>query len=304
MANPTLLLMPDYTHLPVGGQVHLLAQMGDYPGMYIGIKDLATGYVWEGGPWGLFGVTTTKTTAGTYQFAPVAINPSTGAIAAQGPSISITFDTQPNGVDVGYQDAAYNGGSAYACMTIGGMNASTASSQTVTLWAASMGFSNPVYQYGYMTPSGTWTFYPQGSYTSAEAYTFPTFTQPGIYAVDLYVEDASQPYCGSPGCRAKAGTYYVAVGQSPPGLGISVTDPVKYGSDIVISLPSGYYWQIWWNNVGGNHNMWESSGNYQAITSYAVHADLPGCYEFNVFRSTSPDGSNAVSTVFYVNVNN
>lgn len=110
--------------------------------------------------------------------------------SANGGSNGIGFSSL--GLGLGSGSNSLGGGFANAAGNTVSLAAPTTGTvgQGMTLVAKPNGFTNPVYQFWYLPPNGSWTS--SGSYSTASQFTVPASTS-GTYQVVVYAREASAP---------------------------------------------------------------------------------------------------------------
>lgn len=194
---------------------------------------------------------------------------SNGNVLGQSNSVTVTWMNSADGTNNGHQNVF---GSTAALVNF--PTASIAPGSTVTITASGTGFNNPLYQFWWLPPGGSWTSDPNG-YTASNTYNLYVLAE-GDWQVTCYAVESSAPQYAYPYlAKADTQTLYVnsveKVSLSAPGTALVNQTVTLTATATNITNP---VYQFWWQNP--QTGAWSSTGFLTSNThSFAPTARGP-----------------------------
>lgn len=309
---PTLTLTVNGTQFRTNEAVTLTATAsGNISGLggLLQIVDLTTGQVKLSRAYGTtFTVQVTSSVQSTQTFEARFVK--NGQVLAHSNTVAITWAPAPNGTNVGYPNAQGQsvGLAVYPYTQSGKVGL------MMHLQPEPHGFTNPVYQYWWLPPGGSWQS--SGAYQDLPNY-YVNADLNGDWQFTVYARDASAPS----GEDAQQRAYYEAKSNTITMTVSNAVNPTTYphtasGSVTVTNAPSftsegssitliaqasgitNPVYQFWVETPSGT---WSSNGAYTSSRSYTVHFNTPGTWHLLVYArpASAPSNENAEERAKY-----
>ena len=278
-------------------------------GGLVQIVDLTTGQVKLSRDYGTtFTVQVTSATQSTQTFEARYVK--NGQVLAHSNTVSVSWAPAPNGTNVGYPNAQGQsvGLAVYPYTQSGKVGL------MMHLQPEPHGFHNPVYQYWWLPPNGSWQS--SGAYQDLPNY-YVNADLNGDWQFTVYAREASAPS----GENAQERAYYEAKSNTVTMTVSNAVNPTTYphtapgsvaltnaptstsvGSTVtLIAAASGItnpVYQFWVETPAGS---WSSNGPYTSSRTYTVSFNTPGTWHLIVYArpASAPTNENAAERAQY-----
>ena len=277
-------------------------------GWLLQIRDLSTGRVKISQSYGSsWTVSANSSTQATHQFQALLFK--NGGAVANSNTVSVTWAPQPNDTNAGYCNTAGQ------CVHLTVTNYTQPGKQgwMIHLQPTPDGFSDPVYQYWWLPPNGSWTS--SGAYQNLPNF-YLNANIVGVWYFVVYAREASAPSGENATQRAryeaKSNTHGVRVvsGITPTSyphtaagsVHLSAPSSASVGQAVTLSasasgIPSPVY-QFWYETPNGS---WAGGGAYSGSSTYNLAVNQSGTWHVLVYARpvTAPQNEDAKQRAEY-----
>ena len=277
-------------------------------GLLLQIRDLTTSRVKISQSYGSsWTVRATSSTQVTHQFQALLFK--NGGAVANSNTVSVTWAPQANDTNAGYCNTA----GQCVHLTVTNYAQSGKVGWMVHLQPQPVGFSNPVYQYWWLAPNGSWQ--QSGHYQNLPNY-YLNANLNGVWYFTVYAREANAPSNENATQRAryeaKSNTHGVRVsnGIAPTSyphtasgsVQISAPSSASTGQSVTLSASASGItnpvYQFWYQTPDGS---WAGAGPYSASSTYTLAVNTPGTWSVvvNARPASAPSNEDAKQRAEY-----
>lgn len=223
-----------------------------------------------------------------------------GQVLSHSNTVSVTWAPKANDTNAGYCNTA----GQCVHLTVTNYAQSGKAGWMVHLQPRPVGFSNPVYQYWWLAPNGSWQS--SGGYANTPNF-YLNANLNGVWSFTVYAREASAPGGENATQRAryeaKSNTHGVQVfnGITPTSyphtasgsVQISAPSSASTGQSVTLSASasgiSNPVYQFWYQTPDGS---WAGAGPYSGSSTYTVSVNTPGTWHAMVYARPASAPSN------------